>query len=360
MNIAANIFLVFMIPLTILTNAALRDSQRLHGPDVMGPAFYFVVSAAVRWIGALIVVSCVIGGGSFDPTIPHRGVQVLMLAAAFALVDWAAGIAAVACAPSEVSAGPALIAAGRILSFAIPIAMLFWLMPMLHNHLPRAATWTVLVTLVVISLGMLPVFYGIYRRTNQQKQERIAAYWQNQVKLIAQGKAEIAALPLDSPLEQLTKYLVEDWPPDVRTDAFCRLEGRSGVASEVLTMLADNQRRAAAVKYVQQLSTEPAPGFNMKLRDFSLELAQKYKAADKTPVDETTAQLAADCEGFVHVAYGRHSETLSFYPAMDAWRQALAGAPQTPAILEARKNVDHWFELYPRTVAGPTSPAAVQ
>ena len=84
--------------MTVITNVALREAKRVHGPDIMGPAFMVVVTSVMRWIGMLIIIGLVVGGGSFDAAIPNRGVQMLLLAATLALVEWAAGIAVVACA----------------------------------------------------------------------------------------------------------------------------------------------------------------------------------------------------------------------------------------------------------------------
>jgi hypothetical protein len=125
-------------------------------------------------------------------------------------------------------------------------------------------------------------------------------------------------------------------------------------------MLADDQRWPAALDYLQQISSEPGPGFIAKLRDFSSELGQKCKARGSSLTNEQASKLAADCEGFVHVAYGRHSDSLDFYPPMNAWLEAMSNVPQTPIIVEARKNVDHWFELYPRTAASTPSPAVAR
>jgi hypothetical protein len=280
--------------------------------------------------------------------------------ATLALVEWAAGITVVACAPSDNSAGPMLIAIGRFLSFAIPILTILWLMPVVHGFVPRAGSLAVFAVIAGICAFMLPIFYRVCRQTNEQKNANIRAYWQNQQNLTEQGQAEIAALPLDCPLEALTRYIVEpSWPSDVRGDAFIRLQARPGIAEELLTMLADEQRRPAALQYLQQLSSEPAPGFNAKLRDFSLKLSQKWKARGSNLTDQQLSPLAADCEGFIHVAYGRHNETLSFFATMDAWREALSAVPPSPAIVEARKNLDHWFELYPRpAMAAPQSAVA--
>ena len=83
-------------------------------------------------------------------------------------------------------------------------------------------------------------------------------------------------------------------------------------------MLAGDQRRPAALQYLQQLSNEPEPGFNAKLRDFSSESARKWESRGSNLSDQQLSLLGADCEGFIHVAYGRHNETLSFYATMDA------------------------------------------
>jgi len=349
MNIAADALLVLLIPMTVITNVALRETKRVHGPDIMGPAFMTVVTSVIRWIGMLIIIGLVVGGGSFDAAIPNRGLQMILMAAILALVEWAAGITVIACAPSDASAGPTLIASGRFLSFAIPILTILWLMPVVHGFVSRAGAGAVFTVIACICEIMALVFDRVHRKTTQQKNAMIRAYWQNQRKLTEQGQAEIAALPLDCPLEALTRYIVEpSWPADVRGDAFVRLQARPDIAEELLTMLTDEQRRPAALQYLQRLSSEPAPAFNAKLRDFSSELAQKWKARGPNLSDRQVSLLAADCEGFIHVAYGRHSETLSFFPAMDSWREAMGTVPDSPAIIEARKNLDHWFELNPR------------
>ena len=62
MQIAADILLVVLALVTVLTTLAFRDTKRVHGPDVMGPAFFFVVSLGVRWVqfmsGGTIVRWC--------------------------------------------------------------------------------------------------------------------------------------------------------------------------------------------------------------------------------------------------------------------------------------------------------------
>ena len=76
-----------------------------------------------------------------------------------------------------------------------------------------------------ICVTMLPIFNRVNRKTTEQKNAVIRAYWQNQQKLTEQGKADIVALPLDCPLEALTRFIVEpSWPSDVRGDAFFRLQ----------------------------------------------------------------------------------------------------------------------------------------
>ena len=49
MQIAANVLLVVLAFVTVLTTVAFRDTKRVHGPDVMGPAFFFVVSLGLAW-----------------------------------------------------------------------------------------------------------------------------------------------------------------------------------------------------------------------------------------------------------------------------------------------------------------------
>lgn len=356
MNIAANVLLVLLIPTTILSNVVLRESQRAQGPDVMGPAFVFVVSCGIRWITALVIISLLVGGGSFDAGIPSRGAQLLLLIAVFAVVDWAAGIADVACAPELVAAGPAVVLIGRVLSFAVPIALLIWLMPMVHGYLSRAATWGFIVPILLAAVLMLPGFYRVYAKTKEQKNATIAAYWENQKKLTEQGVAEIKALAIDCPLEKLTPYLSGDWPSDVRSEVFTRIRNRPDVAGEILTMLADDHRRGGAVEYIRQTSTSELPCLNLKVRDFYLELADRWAARGPNLTDEQLSLLAPDCDGAVTIAYPLETERVRFYAVMERWREIISAAPQTPAILEARKKLDHWFEISPRP-ASTTSPA---
>src|SRR5947209_8583524 len=93
MIIIANVLFILLLPLTLLTALAMRDMQRMQGPDVMGPAFFLVVAGGARWIIAAVALGVLIATNRLDGLVPSAGLQVLLLYGVFALTDGAAGMA---------------------------------------------------------------------------------------------------------------------------------------------------------------------------------------------------------------------------------------------------------------------------
>src|SRR4051812_16299507 len=153
MQIAANALLVLLIPLTIVSASCLRELQRVHGPDTMGPAFVLVVAGVARWVVAAIALGMIIACGRFGGMTSEVALQVLLIYGAFALTDTAAAMAMHATAPADAVASPPVRALGQAIGFGLPMAVLALLFVRLNVASPAPGpTFAFFFLLIVIAV----------------------------------------------------------------------------------------------------------------------------------------------------------------------------------------------------------------
>jgi hypothetical protein len=363
MIILANVLLILLLPLTLLTALAMRDMQRAQGPDVMGPAFFLVVAGGARWIIAAVALGLLIASGRAEGLIPSVGLQILVLYGAFALTDAAAGMAIYSTAPNNVVAGDVMRMLGQVLGIGLPLLLIALLLARLNIPDPApAATRIVLAALVVIGAIALPVYSNIRAKTQAENQRRNAEWWANQEARIKQGKAELATLPADAPLEKLIPYFIEDWPSEVRSDAFVKLEHRPPVYDELRPMLS-GPNRDLALAYMAQVSDPPPADLAAIVRDRLIDVAHEWRARARATVpldDDQIGKLGRQCELASSLSFKFRDAGVDFRPVADAWKVAVDAAPQQSPVVQGAQSTllfwrGHQTEVGPPP-ATPTSP----
>jgi hypothetical protein len=361
MVILSNFLLIVLLPLSVLVGLAMRETHRAHGPDVMGPAFFLVAAGGLRWIIAAVALGLLIGTGRANGFVPSTGLQVLVIYGAFALTDGAAGMALYATSPSEVVGGDALRLLGQTLGFGLPLMLLALLLVRLNITLPAVAiTRMITVAIFVIGALVLPVYSNVRARTDAENRRRNAEWWANQQARIEQGRAALAALPADAPLEKIIPFLVEDWPSEVRGDAFAKLEHRPPVYDELRPLLS-GPNRDLALAYMAQVSDAPPMDLAATVRDRLLDIANDWRERLRAGAlnDEQINTLGRQCELASSLSFKFRESAVDFRPVADAWQAVINAAPQQSPIVQSAQNTITFWRPHLEE-AKPSTPTTAQ
>jgi len=212
------------------------------------------------------------------------------------------------------------------------------------------------VALLAIAAICIPGFMRIVQRTKEANRRENDAYWARQRERIAEGSAQINAMPADLPLDRLVLYLVQDWPTEVRALAFERLEKRGDLDAELLAMLADGERRRTiAIAYLAQTSNAPSEALSRGLLDASVTMAEAWLARSPALSEDEVVRLVRDCGHCIEVAYHGKDRPIDFHPAADAWRRSLGAAPQAPSVVAALDSLRVWSQFTPPPSTAPAT-----
>jgi hypothetical protein len=360
MQIAANALLVLLIPLTILTASCLRELQRAQGPDTIGPAFVLVIAGVARWVVAAIALGLMIACGRFAGMTSQIALQVLLIYSGFALVDAAAGFAIHATSPKSIAASAPVQQLGQILGFGLPLAVLVLLIVRLNIAAPATTpTFLGFFALVIIAVPTLAGYQRINARTVEENRRQNQAYWDEQRRLIAQCKADLAGLPADAPLEKILPYLIDEWPTEVRSDAFAIMERRQHIFEELGALLG-GPNRDLALAYIAQLSDVPAADFAAVVRDRLVDQAVEWRDRARANLlsDDQCNKLSRHCEQASGVSFKFREGGVDYHPVFDAWKSAIDAAPaQSPYIQSAQNTLLFWHGRGDENIKPPLQPA---
>ncbi len=351
MQIAANVLMVVLAFVTVLTTLAFRDTKRVHGPDVMGPAFFFVVSLVFRWIIAAVALGLLVASGVFDGLAGLRALQVIVVYAVFFVVDCAAASAVLVFAPERSEASQVERTLAGVAGYSLPptLIVLLWILQ-LAGAAP-ALDRAVFAVIFVIAVGCIPYFMRLARRNDEARQRANAEWYARRQARIAEGTAQISAMSADVPLEKLIPYLIEDWPAEVRSRVFERLSARQGTEEELVAMLADERRRLA-IDYLAQVYGPPAAQIAPSVLNACLEIARQWQEKLTATSDADAEKLAADCSRCIEMAYHYKEVPVDFHPVIDVWEKILAAAPQNNSVTLASGSLHVWRHNNPAAQVG--------
>ena len=358
MQIAADILLVILTLVTVLTTVAFRDTKRLHGPDVMGPAFFFVVSLAMRWIMAAIALGLLVAAGVLNGIASEHAVQVIAIYGIFFIVDCAAASAVLVFAPEHSVSSPAARTAAAIFGYGLPQVLIALLWILQATGPVPGFTKIALIVIFIISVICIPYFMHLVKLNDEARDRANAEWYARQQQRAADGTAQVNAMPADVPLEKLIPYLIEDWPNEVRSLVFERLSARTGTEDELIAMLSDDRRRLA-INYLAQVYGPPSQRVAPAVLGACMEIAREWQGRVPGISNEDAEKLAVDCGRCIEMAYHYKDVPVDFHPAIDAWEKILAAAPQINSATLASGSIHVWRHNNPTTAsAGAESPAS--
>ncbi|HSV14961.1 MAG TPA: hypothetical protein VLI90_11945, partial [Tepidisphaeraceae bacterium] len=270
----------------------------------------------------------------------------------------AAGMALYATSPSEVVGGESLRLLGQTLGFGLPLLLLALLFVRLNLTAPAVGvTRVITVAIFVVGTLVLPVYSNVRARTDEEHRRRNAEWWANQQARIEQGKAALAALPADAPLEKIIPYLVEDWPAEVRGDAFTKLQHRPPVYDELRPMLS-GANRDLALAYMTQVSDAPPMDLAATVRDRLIDVANQWRDRLRAGAlnDEQINTFGRQCELASSLSFKFRECGVDFRPVADVWHAAVDAAPQQlPIVQGAQSTLLFWRDRNDRDSAPPAA-----
>jgi hypothetical protein len=355
MQIAANILLVILAFVTVLTTLAFRDTKRVHGPDIMGPAFFFVVSLGARWIIAAIALGLLVAAGVFYGLASVSAVQVIAVYAIFFAVDCAAASAVLVFAPEHSATSRAARRVATIFGYGLPpvLIVVFWLLQA-TGPIPGFTKFALTLSFI-ISVICIPYFMHLVKLNDEARDRANAEWYARQQQRAADGTAQVNAMPADVPLENLIPYLIEDWPNEVRSLVFERLSARKGTEDELIGMLSDERRRLA-FNYLAQVYGPPSVRVAPAVLGACMEIAHQWQARVPRISNEDAERLAVDCGRCIEMAYHYKDAPVDFHPAINAWEKILAASPQINSVTLASGSVHVWRHNNPTTVSVGADP----
>jgi hypothetical protein len=369
MIILANFLLILLIPATLMAMMSLRELQRVSGPDVMGPAFFFVAAGVVHCILAAIALALMVACDRFDGLVPTSGLQILVVLAGFALIDVGAAFAIYGSSSKNIADTEWWRSLGQAIGFALPSATILLLLVRANVSAPHSyGTRTAFLALILVAAFAWPTYYSIRKRTDAEKQRQINEYWDRQRRLIERGTAELAALPADAPLEKFLPYFADDsWPMDVRAAARLRIDPRPNLDDELRALLA-GPNRDLALSYVCQLPETPMT-LAQALFDALMQQAAEWRqhgGGSSTLSEDQATKLRRQCEQASGLAYTFREDAVDFRPLAAAWQDAVnAVSPQdSPNVQSAQSTLMFWKDRLQREQAAkpadtsPSSPSS--
>jgi len=265
----------------------------------MGPAFFLVVAGGARWIIAAVALGLLIASGRAEGLIPSAGLQILVLYGAFALTDAAAGMAIYSTAPNNVVANEALRMLGQVLGFGLPLLLIALLLARLNIAAPMPAAHA-------------PVDRGI-RRDRRDRAARVLEHpRQDRGGESTPQRGMVGESGWRAPgrarrnwphcrRTRRSKRLFSIWwrtgRPDVRSDAFVKLEHRPPVYDELRPMLS-GPNRDLSLAYMAQLSDSPPAEMAAIVRDRLIDVANEWRdrARAGSLSDDQIGKLGRQCE----------------------------------------------------------------
>ena len=342
-----NVLVASLVPLTLVATALCRWAIRSSGHNAIAPTLLCGATLLLRWPIIAIVIGIVVWRGGYAALVPWRLAQFVLLAAAFVAIDWSAhaGLFGERFATDATPAHVQVLA--RVAGYVLPTlgVLLLLALPLNARGLPVWALWSMVAILPAVGVVAKPMCDAVVAEHVRARTAELNAFWAEQTRLVAEGKATIAALADDAPLERLLPFLADTkWPPEVRGAAIDRITARQPIAGELVALL-QGPHRDLAVSYIAQMpDTELSTDAVSVLRDALAAQAQEWEVAGPSTDPAVADRFGRQLQDAANLPY-RFDTTVDFRPVMLRWK-ALSARDwgNHHAVSGAQLTLDYWLQ----------------
>jgi hypothetical protein len=352
MQIAGNTLVVLLLPLALLATFSLRDTFHAAGSDAVGPTFVMVIAVALRWLLAAVLIGLCVGCGGFDPLVPSRPLQWAIVAAVLFALDATAWAAVTAVSRSGVVVTPLQEIAGRYVGHALPLLAVLALAVPLNAPMAgsAAALWSAAVVLVLGAAATFAYFVAFDCETVARGWRTSDAAQAERDRVVQAYTVTLDAIPPDAPAARYASFFQEaECPFEVQQVVAQRLTALPDLDAQLLAMLADDGSRELAMQMIGHTRRLAEPAQGAALVEASRLLAHSYRDRLANPDAATSRACALAAMLATNLTLGGSESSVDFYPAIDAWHDALDRAgPDSSLLPSARYQVDQWLKQHPR------------
>ncbi|HEX8323531.1 MAG TPA: hypothetical protein VF595_06410 [Tepidisphaeraceae bacterium] len=348
MQIAGNVLILFLIPISVVAAMSLRASFNVAGSDAVGPLFLMVIAVALRWILLALLIGFCVARGGFNGLVPFALLQWLVVAALFFALDAATcmAITAVSRSGAQISPGAEAVA----IAFAYLLTLLSVLLLLFPLNAP--ATFSsgtiraVIGILFTLSAVVYAAFYGMDQTTIARTWQKFEADQAKQADLARPYAEEVAAIPANAPVDRYASFFTDpDCPESVRSVIAQRMMRLPDLDRQLLNMLTDDRRELAMTVY-SRTSRLHEPAHVAALFESSRQLADHYRERLSTPDEATGIACARAAALTIYFTHGQSASGVNFRPTVDAWKAALDRVHSADAtVANAKHEVDQWLAL---------------